>query len=361
MRSDVPARVAAAIERRERPALVFDLATIEANATAIATAARAANIRVLFAAKSFPHPAVREIAARVFDGFDVASAAELAEVPRARIVSIADPSGRAGVGARADRVIVSCETIDQVRAAPAGAEIAIRLSMSLTGRDPAIGAVQDGSGHRRSRFGFDVEPARRATMLRELADAARSPSIGLHVHHGPVAATNGERFAATARAAVDAARDAGIEPAFLDLGGAWHAIADLPATLAEVRAAVPPAIEILIEPGRALSDEAGFACGRVMVARELDDRALRLTDLSRICHLRWSHVELVGAAPRAGCGRQVLIVGPTCFEEDVIGEWLTEDAMAVGTRVVVRNVTGYAVAWNIGFHGNPAADVVMVE
>ena len=56
-----------------------------------------------------------------------------------------------------------------------------------------------------------------------------------------------------------------------------------------------------------------------------------------------------------------MLAGPTCFEEDVIGEWLVEDELAVGSRVIVRNVSGYAVAWNCGFHGVPAADVVITE
>jgi diaminopimelate decarboxylase len=56
----------------------------------------------------------------------------------------------------------------------------------------------------------------------------------------------------------------------------------------------------------------------------------------------------------------VLVGGPTCFEEDVLGEWIVEPAaLAVGSRIVLRNVTGYAVAWNTSFGGVPAADVVI--
>ncbi|MBA2542666.1 MAG: hypothetical protein H0V17_23685, partial [Deltaproteobacteria bacterium] len=74
----------------------------------------------------------------------------------------------------------------------------------------------------------------------------------------------------------------------------------------------------------------------------------------------WSHVELVGAAPRPNAGRHVLLVGPTCFEDDVIGEWIVEDELALGARVIVRHVTGYAIAWNTGFHGVPPAVVAVV-
>ncbi len=353
MRADLPPAIGAAIERCERPALVFDRARIEANLRAIASAARANGITALFAAKSFPHADVRALAGEILDGFDAASAGEIAELPPARVLSIYDPSGRA-IAPDRGRVIVGCETADQIAAAPAHVEIAVRISASITGRDPAVGAVLDGSGHRRSRFGVDP-PA-----LRELVRAAAGRPVGLHVHHGPVTATTAERVLATARAVLAAAADAELTPAFLNLGGAWHGIADLAVALAEIRAAIPSSIELLIEPGRRVTEEAGFACGRIVVARELVDRSLRVIDLSRICHLRWSQVELVGAAPHPGVGRGVLVVGPTCYEEDVIGEWtVAPERLAVGDRIALRHVTGYAVAWNTSFGGIPAADLVI--
>ena len=343
MRSDLPRAVRDAVASARRPALVFDASRIAANAQAIRAAA--AGYTTLFAAKSFPHPEVRAICARHFDGFDVASPEE-AELT-ARVISIADPTGRAS-DARCERLIVVCETVEQVMATPTRAEIAIRVSMSITGRDPAVGAVE-ASGHRRSRFGVDTR-----AHVAALRAAAGDRPVGVHVHHGPVAATSSERFLATARAAL-ALCD--FEPRFLDLGGAWHAIADLPRALREIRDAIPRAIELVIEPGRAVVDGAGFACGRVVVARALADRPLRVVDLSRICHLRWSQVELVVENP--GRGASTLFVGPTCFEDDVLGDWVTEPP-AVGDSIVVRNVSGYAVGWNTSFGGVPAADVVLV-
>ena len=312
----------------------------------VAAAAKAANIRALFAMKSFPHPRVRELAAAHLDGFDVGSAGELRDTPACALISIADPSGGAIAHApTSGRVIVACETLEQVRAAPAHAEIAIRVSASITGRDPAIGAVLEVSGHRRSRFGLD-DRAQIASLARE----AGGRRIGLHVHHGPITATSAERFLATARAAL-ALCD--FEPAFVDLGGAWHGIVDLAAAFAELRAALP--MELVVEPGRLYAEGAGFATGRVLTSRALSDRILAVCELSRICHLRWSQVELVARAPRPGEGRKVQYVGPTCFEEDVIGEWIVEP----GERLVVAGVSGYALAWNTSFGGVPPADVIV--
>lgn len=375
MRPDLPPAIAAALVRCERPSLVFDLAQIDANLAAIARAARSAEVTALFAAKSFPHPAVRALAVAHLAGFDAASPAEVGEVCDAcdaagarpgggtAVLSVADPSGCA-VSAAArwrGRLIASCETAAQVAAAPPGAEIAIRISTSLAGRDPAIGAVQDGSGHRRSRFGLDVDPERLRAAIRELASAAGSRPVGLHVHHGAIAATTDERFAATARDACAAAADAGVTPRFLNLGGAWHAIADLAGVLTRVRAALPLPVELIIEPGRRVAEAAGFACGRIAAARELDDRELRVLELSRSCHLRWSQPDLVAPPPHTGAGRRVLFVGPTCYEDDVLGEWTTEPGrFCAGGRVVLRHITGYAVAWNTGFAGIAPADVVMV-
>jgi diaminopimelate decarboxylase len=196
---DLPATVQRAVEQSVGPTLVFDRERIEANFARLAAAARDAGITPLFALKSFPHSIVREIATSTLAGFDAASPAEILEVsPRAdRILSVADPSGAAIAHSDAwpGRLLVSCETAEQAAAAPARAEIAIRLSASLTARDPAVGAILEGTGHRRSRFGLDVDPARRRDAIRDIVRAARGRPVGLHVHHGPVSATTGERFA----------------------------------------------------------------------------------------------------------------------------------------------------------------------
>jgi diaminopimelate decarboxylase len=54
----------------------------------------------------------------------------------------------------------------------------------------------------------------------------------------------------------------------------------------------------------------------------------------------------------------MLIVGPTCYEEDTLGEW-TVDPLHIAERVIVRDVPGYALAWNTGFAGIPPADVIV--
>jgi diaminopimelate decarboxylase len=123
----------------------------------------------------------------------------------------------------------------------------------------------------------------------------------------------------------------------------------------------PGPIDILVEPGRILVEDAGFACGPVTSVRDVGDGRLLVTSaLSRICHLRWSQVELVAKAPHPGAGVKAIVVGPTCYEEDVVGEWIVEPR-EIEKCIVLRGVSGYAAAWNKSFGGVPEADVVIVE
>ncbi len=362
MRADVPSAVSAAFDRCARPTLVFDTERIAHNLATLAKAASRHGVTALFAAKSFPHPEVWGLAARSLAGFDAASASELATLPATAVTSVFDPTGVAASDVpRGGRLIVGCETIAQVERAPRHAEIAIRVSASVTGTDPAVGAVLDGSGHRRSRFGLDGTTAEMRAQLRDMLALASGRRVGLHLHHGPVTATSPERFVASARALMAIAEVGDVTPAFLNLGGAWHGIDDLDAALETVRAAIPRSIEVIVEPGRAVTREAGFACGRVAVEREIGDRGLRVVDLSRLCHLRWSPIDLVGRAPGSGDGARVLVVGPTCFEDDVLGDWVVpRGSLKCDERVVFRHVSGYAVAWNSGFAGVPPAGVLLV-
>jgi len=198
--------------------------------------------------------------------------------------------------------------------------------------------------------------------MRAMIDAARGARIGLHVHSAGVVPASPARWAAIAGAVMAVARACELEPAFVDLGGSWHGVGDqLGEALAAVRAVVPAGIEVVIEPGRLFARGAGYAIGRVAAARRLADRELRVMTLSRIAHLRWSPVELIARAPAPGTGVKVTFAGATCFEDDVIGDWIVEDPPSIGTTVVWAGVTGYSLAWNRGFSGVPAATVVVTS
>jgi diaminopimelate decarboxylase len=385
-----PPAVAAAIDAlpADEPALVYDLAAVERRVRAIGAAGRSHGVRVLFAMKSFPHDAVIDLAAAHLDGFDAGSPGEadrLGARAAGRLVSITDPSGRAGDVPAGD-LVITVESAAQIAVAPPRARLAIRLAAShLVPGPDAVGGVLEDTGRRTSRFGVRPGDDGSRDQLAAMVAAGRGRVVGFHVHHGGVAATSPARLLATARAALAVADELGLAITWLDLGGSQHGIGDgavgaLAAALAELRAAVPASVELAIEPGRLLALDAGYAVGHVVAGRELAERSVRVLDLSRSCHLRWQRITpalalrqhagawrpMRGVLPaRTGEARRVLFTGPTCYEEDVIGEWkLGKDDDGArwpdGSRLVVAGVDGYALAWNGGFGGIAPARVVAV-
>jgi diaminopimelate decarboxylase len=337
-------------------ALVYDLAALDRRMGEVAAIARRHDVRVLFAMKSFVHEPIWRLAAARLDGLDAGSPAEAraALACGARMISITDPTGAAGGG----DAWITCEDPARAAAAPAGARLAIRFAAShLVPGDDAVGGVLEGSGRRTSRFGV-----RTLDEARAIVAAGGGRVRGIHVHHGGVAPASPARLVACARAALAAADVAGVPLAWLDLGGGLHLLPDLDAALAAVRAVVPRDVELVVEPGRLFADGAGFASGHVRAARSLGDRELRIVDVSRACHLRWQHVAPVSPPAPTGAARTILFTGPTCYEEDVVGEWkLDPDRFAVGAPLIVAGVNGYALGWNHGFGGVPPAEVVWVE
>lgn len=374
------ARVTPAIARAlaglaDGPTLLFDREAIAGRMARARAIAQAAGVQVLFAAKSCPLPEVLALAGATLDGLDLAGPDEQAALVAAPPTTVSvtwpgdvAPAALAALAAR-HRVIAVCETAAQLAAAATvpAVELAVRLSVSALLDEDAAGGLRvdrDAGGGHASRFG--VDPAE----LRALHAVAGPRLRALHLHGGPLA-TSPARLARLAAAAVAAATAAELPLARLDLGGSLHGFAlDPPtagqATLAEAlaaaRAVVPAGLELAIEPGRLLLDGTGFAAGQVLAARTIAGRAVRVLSLSRLCHLRWSSPRLVAPPPPPGQATPLTLLGATCCEDDVIADARVAPGAlpAVGDRVVLAAVSGYAVAWNRGFAGVPAARILLV-
>lgn len=353
-----PAVLRAAAALPPGPALVFDVGLVKRRMIAARAQARAHGVELLLALKAVPLAVVAELATRHLDGLDLAGPEEQARAaalpPTA--LSLTWPGDveveRVRALATRHRVTVVVETAAQLAAAAAipGVLVAARLA--------------DGPG---SRFGVmpDALPA--------LVAAGGGRVRALHVHGGALA-TAPAVLAERARRACDAATAADLPLEQLDLGGSLHGFAlehatagraTLAAALAAARAAVPAAVRLVFEPGRLWTEDAGFAVGRVLAAREVDGQPVRVLDLSRLCHLRWSTPRLVAPPPRAADERvAVRFWGATCCEDDVIADaWVPAEhlaALEVGAQVLFAGVSGYAAGWNRAFAGVPAARVETV-
>ena len=370
MSARAPERVVDAAAACEEPAIVVDVDGFERRLAAVRAAAAAAGVSVLAAVKALGHPGLVARAIARLDGADVAGPAEDEAARGAPTISVTYPGGAtaarlAALATPGRRVIASCETAAQVAAAAQvpGVEIALRISASALGED-APGGVRDGAGGHASRFGVTADE------LRALAAVAPDRVRALHVHGGPLAIAPA-RLAARAAAAVAAAAASELAIARLDLGGSLHGFtldepvagrARLADALAAVRAAVPAEIEVCVEPGRVLTEGVVYAAGRVLAVRTAAGHDARVLALSRLCHLRWSTPVLCAPPPRGDDRRALLLLGATCCEDDVIGDAIVPRGCALpeGALAIVAGVSGYAIAWNRGFAGVPAARVILV-
>lgn len=357
-----PAVLRAASALGDGPALIFDLGVMKARMATARVAAHEAGVALLYAVKAFPEPLAVALAAEHLDGLDVAGPEEqraaLALPPTT--ISVTWP-GDVDVGllarlAARHQVTAVCESAAQLAATASIGGVADRLRIAVR-----LAAGDD------SRFG--VAPEELGALTRVAGDRVRA----LHVHGGALA-TSPATIAERARRAIAAAAAAGLALEQLDLGGSLHGFvlgqatsgqSTLAEALAAARAAVPPHVRLVFEPGRLWTEHAGFACGRVLAARERDGRQVRVLALSRLCHLRWSTPKLVAPPPRPGEPRTaVTLLGATCCEDDVIADALVPPdhlaALEVGARVVLAGVTGYAAGWNRAFAGVPAAHVITV-
>jgi diaminopimelate decarboxylase len=74
------------------------------------------------------------------------------------------------------------------------------------------------------------------------------------------------------------------------------------------------------EPGRVLSELAGFAIRRIQTTDVRGSALSCMLDLSRICHLGWSNIDIVVNRQRSPAANAVNVqyFGPSCYEGDLL-------------------------------------------
>ena len=213
-----------------------------------------------------------------------------------------------------------------------------------------------------TRFGFDPSDA---DGLRAVARHPRFAGLHCHLAHGTNRADTFERMLDRLVAIAAAAR---LEINSLNLGGGLHNLPDraLLELVQRLSARAPVRVQLVFEPGRYWFRDAGFAIARVLDVRPWHGDFLVEVDLSADCHLRWSHVGLLGHDGHAEGARVLVhVFGGTCHEGDRIGSFeLPGEAPSVpplrpGALITLSNVSGYAGAWNTSFNGVAPAKVLL--
>ena len=355
-------------------------------------AALPSSVKLHYAMKANPMPAVVGLMAGLVDGIDVASAGELKVALDAgadpREVSFAGPGKRETElrQAVASRVLINVESmrevllldgISQQLGLPARVAVRVNPDFELKGSGMKMGGGP-------KQFGVDVE-----AMPELLAAVGRAGLAfeGFHLFAGsqnlrPESICEAQQKSYAL--AVRLAQDAPAPVRFLNLGGGFgipyfpgeqrldlRPIGDNLAALAEQARTELPEAAFVIELGRYLVGEAGIYVARVIDRKISRGQVFLVTDGGLHHHLsasgnfgqvvRKNYPVTIGNKADAKQREQVSVVGPLCTPLDLLADRMDLPVAQEGDLVVVFQSGAYgASASPHGFLGHPPCVEVLV-
>ena len=351
-----------------------------------------AGIRLHYAMKANPMPAVVGLMAQLVDGIDVASAGELKVALDAgadpREISFAGPGKREAElrQAVASRVLLNLESMREVRllkdiSAQLGiaARVAVRVNpdFELKGSGMKMGGGP-------KQFGVDVEHV--PAMLDAIA-AAGLEFEGFHLFAGSQNLRAEAICEAQLKSYELALRLSAHKPEAvrsLNLGGGFGIpyfpgeqrldlapIADNLHRLRERAARDLPAATIVLELGRYLVGEAGVYVTRILDRKESRGKVFLVTDGGLNHHLsasgnfgqviRKNYPVAIGNRQGDAAQEEATVVGPLCTPLDLLADRMTLPVAQAGDLVVVFQSGAYgASASPQAFLGHAACTEVLV-
>jgi len=351
-----------------------------------------AGIRLHYAMKANPMPALVGLMATLVDGIDVASAGEL----KIALDAGADPHelSFAGPGKRehelrqavASRVLINIESMREVRlleriagelGLPARVALRVNPDFELKGSGMKMGGGP-------KQFGVDVEQVPEVLAAVTRAGLAFE---GFHLFAGSQN-LNAESICDAQRQSYELARrlaqNATAPLRFLNLGGgfgipyfpgeqalALQPIADNLAALAERARVELPEAALVIELGRYLVGEAGVYVTRIVDRKLSRGQVFLVTDGGLNHHLsasgnfgqviRKNYPVAIGNRLDATERETASVVGPLCTPLDLLADRMDLPAAQVGDWVVIFQSGAYgASASPQGFLGHPPCIEVLV-
>lgn len=353
------------------PCYLYDHARIAERVRAL-RAALSPTIRLHYAIKANPMPALVAAVARLVDGFDVASAGELALAldagMGARDIGFAGPGKSAAEIARghAAGVLFNVESLREARLlgeigrrTGRPARIAVRCNLPFALK--ASGMKMTGAP---GPFGIDPED------LPAMWDAIGEGGIafeGFHLYAGSQSLRADAIVEAQERSydqALAWAAQAPVPPSIITLGGGWgirYARHDQPLDLAPVLASLNalaarlerdlPGARLVIELGRYLVGEAGLYVARVVDRKRSGGQVFLVTDGGMHQHLAASgnfgqvirkNYPVAIDAPASDRGEETAsVVGPLCTPLDLLADRATLAVAEPGDLFVVFQSGAY--------------------
>ena len=375
----------------QTPFYVYDRSLLRQRVASLRSALPAA-IKLHYAMKANPMPAVVGLMAGLVDGIDVASAGEL----KVALDAGADPAeiSFAGPGKReielrqavASRVLINIESLREARllagisqqlGLPARVAVRINPDFELKGSGMKMGGGP-------KQFGIDVELVPEMMALIEAGGLAFE---GFHLFAGSqnlrpesICEAQQKSYALALRLAEGCAQPL----RFLNLGGGFGIpyfpgeqrldlapIADNLAELAERASRELPLASLVIELGRYFVGEAGLYVTRIIDRKVSRGQVYLVTDGGLNHHLsasgnfgqvvRKNYPVSIGNKADAVEREVVSVVGPLCTPLDLLADRMNLPLADVGDLVVVYQSGAYgASASPQAFLGHPACVEVLV-
>lgn len=375
--------IADIISEHGTPAYIYSRATLEGHWHAFDNAFGSHPHLICFAVKSNSNIALLNVMAKLGSGFDIVSQGELERVlasggEASKVVfsgvakSHSEIERALDVGIRCFNVesIPELHRINEV-AGKMGkiAPISLRVNPDVDAKThPYIS-----TGLKENKFGVSVQQAREVYSLAKTLPNVKI--MGMDCHIGSQLTELQPFLDATDRLIVlmEQLKEDGIELHHLDLGGGLgvpyngeeppHPAEYTEALLAKLKNY--PNLEIILEPGRAISANAGILVTKVEYLKSNEDRNFAIVDTGMNDMIRpalyEAYMQITEVNQSLDREKAVYdVVGPICETSDFLGKG-RELAIAEGDLIAMRSAGAYGATMSSTYNSRPQAVEILVD
>lgn len=375
--------VADIIAQHGTPAYIYSLATLERHWHAFNNAFGDHPHLICFAVKSNSNIALLNVMARLGSGFDIVSQGELERVIAAggepsKVVFSGVAKSHAEI-ARALEVGIRCFNVESLpelkRINHVAGEMGKVAPISLR-VNPDVDAHTHpyiSTGLKENKFGVSVSQAREVYRFAKTLPNVKI--VGMDCHIGSQLTELQPFLDATDRLIVlmEQLKQDGIELHHLDLGGGLgvpytsetppHPTEYTAALLAKLRDY--PELEIILEPGRAITANAGILVTKVEYLKQNEDRNFAIVDTGMNDMIRpalyEAYMRIIEVDQSISRKKAVYdVVGPICETSDFLGKQ-RELAIAEGDLIAMRSAGAYGATMSSTYNSRPQAAEIMVD
>ena len=375
--------IADIISEHGTPTYIYSRATLERHWHAFDNAFGSHPHLICFAVKANSNIALLNVMAKLGSGFDIVSQGELERVLAAggdasKVVFSGVAKSHSEI-ARALEVGVRCFNVESIpelhRINEVAGEMGKVAPISLR-VNPDVDAKTHpyiSTGLKENKFGVSVQQAREVYRL-----AKSLPNVkitGMDCHIGSQLTELQPFLDATDRLIVlmEQLKEDGIELHHLDLGGGLgvpyhgeqppHPTEYAKALLEKLRAY--PNLEIILEPGRAISANAGILVTKVEYLKSNEERNFAIVDTGMNDMIRpalyEAYMEITEVDQSLNREASVYdVVGPICETSDFLGKARTL-SVAEGDYIAMRSAGAYGAAMSSTYNSRPQAVEILVD